>query len=523
MFDCCFSGSIFNLRERVMPESIKDNVKYPVRQFITAGRADEPVPDCSVFKQVFLDLLEGRGREPIPDGFVTGEELGSYLKHEVPKYNSSIQHPQCGKIWDPKLNQGDFVFVVKGRGTTKAPTEARTGSLRVETTPVGAEIFVDGEKAGKAPLMIRDLSPGQVRVLATLEGHESKEEVALVREGKENRLRLSLEKSVRGAGTLEVRSEPSGASWYLDGAYAGTTPDEMKDVSVGRHRVTVRKANRPDWEETFEVRPGRRIPVEARLEAEKKGPHAGDLWTDPITGMEFVWVPGGCYEMGCGNWTSNCRVHETPVHEVCVHGFWMGRTEVTRGQWERVMDKNLFKKMGENLFKSFKKRDDYPVEGVSWEDAKAFIEKLQSMNVGMTFSLPSEAEWEYACRSGGKAERYSGGNNPGHVAWYGEGKAGSTHRVGTKTPNSLGLCDMSGNVSEWVEDIYAEHAYQRHGHYNPVCVSGGADRVIRGGSCNFDPRGVRCASRNHGAPAERYGKLGFRLLMGGIGQEERRN
>ena len=113
LFDSCFSGTVLNLRERTTPKTISDNIRHPVRQFITAGRANEPVPDHSVFKQAFLDLLEGRAQEPIPDGYVTGEELGLYLKNTVPEYNPA-QHPQYGKIRDPKLDKGDFVFVKMG-------------------------------------------------------------------------------------------------------------------------------------------------------------------------------------------------------------------------------------------------------------------------------------------------------------------------------------------------------------------------------------------------------------------------
>jgi len=120
MFDSCFSGSIISMRERVIPKSISDSVKYPVRQFITAGRANEPVPDQSVFKQAFLDLIEGRDSEPIPDHYITGEELGLYLKTKVPQYNPS-QHPQYGKIKDPRLDKGDFVFVLKGPEPIRQP------------------------------------------------------------------------------------------------------------------------------------------------------------------------------------------------------------------------------------------------------------------------------------------------------------------------------------------------------------------------------------------------------------------
>jgi hypothetical protein len=111
MFDSCFSGTILNLRERVIPKAISDAVSYPVRQFITAGRAAEPVPDRSVFKQLLIDILEGKIEEPIKDGYITGEELGLFLKNRVPEYNK-FQHPQYGKIRDPNLDKGDFVFVL---------------------------------------------------------------------------------------------------------------------------------------------------------------------------------------------------------------------------------------------------------------------------------------------------------------------------------------------------------------------------------------------------------------------------
>ena len=113
LFDSSFSDSVLNVRNRPQPCTVQDSVKYPVRQFIIAGSADEPTPDPSVFKAAFLDLLEGRVAEPIPDGYITGEELGLYLNHHVPEYKHA-QTPQYGKIDDPKFNRGDFVFVFQG-------------------------------------------------------------------------------------------------------------------------------------------------------------------------------------------------------------------------------------------------------------------------------------------------------------------------------------------------------------------------------------------------------------------------
>ena len=106
MFDSCFSGTILDVREQLQrPEGITDSIKYPVRQFITAGRSGESVPDRSYFKKAFLDLIQGRVREPFPDGYITGEELGYYLKHKVSEYIDG-QNPQYGKIRDPCLDKG---------------------------------------------------------------------------------------------------------------------------------------------------------------------------------------------------------------------------------------------------------------------------------------------------------------------------------------------------------------------------------------------------------------------------------
>jgi len=218
-----------------------------------------------------------------------------------------------------------------------------------------------------------------------------------------------------------------------------------------------------------------------------------------LIGMEFVWIESGCFMMGSNDGDGD----EKPVHEVCVDGFWMGKFEVTQGQWKKVMGNNP---------SNFKKGDDYPVEEVSWYDAQEFIRKLNSKGNGK-FRLPTEAEWEYACRSGGKNEKYSGGNDIGRVAWYESNSGGSTHRVGTKDPNGLGIYDMLGNVWEWVKDVYDSNAYSKHSRNNPIYTGGGSLRVLRGGSWYNVPRSARCASRGGGIyPIYRDYLFGFRLL-----------
>jgi formylglycine-generating enzyme required for sulfatase activity len=129
------------------------------------------------------------------------------------------------------------------------------------------------------------------------------------------------------------------------------------------------------------------------------------------------------------------------------------------------------------------------------------------------YGLPTEAQWEYAARSAGADDLYAGGDDIDAVAWYEANSQGTTHPVGQKRPNALGLYDMSGNLWEWCRDTYQPDAYDRHGGRNPVAASGGPDRVIRGGSWNLDAWSARCA-RRFNFRADFHGPgLGFRLVM----------
>ena len=167
--------------------------------------------------------------------------------------------------------------------------------------------------------------------------------------------------------------------------------------------------------------------------------------------------------------------------------------------------------MGSNL-SHFDRGDQYPVEKVSWNDCKDFIRKLNAKS-RYTFRLPTEAEWEYAARSGGREEKYAGGSNVDRVAWYRRNSGGRSHKVGTKAPNGLGLYDMSGNVWEWCEDLYDEDAYTKHSRNNSLVTSGGSRRVNRGGSWRNNPRSVRAANRDWYPSDDTRQDLGFRLCL----------
>jgi formylglycine-generating enzyme required for sulfatase activity len=201
--------------------------------------------------------------------------------------------------------------------------------------------------------------------------------------------------------------------------------------------------------------------------------------------------------------------HEKPPHDVKVsQSFYIQTTEVSQGQWKKVMGDNpsKFKDCGE----------DCPVESVSWEDAKRFIEKLNQLEKTTGYRLPSEAEWEYACRAGTSTEYYFGDDTSklGEYAWFKENSKNATHPVATRNHNSWRLNDILGNVWEWVEDDY-------HRSYDGAPDDGSAwidnprasDRVMRGGGWGSEARVCRSAARGHIRPDEPDGDLGFRTAM----------
>ena len=200
--------------------------------------------------------------------------------------------------------------------------------------------------------------------------------------------------------------------------------------------------------------------------------------------------------------------------------FYLGTTEVTRGQFRRFVDEAGYKTEAEKDGKGgwranladhgFEQTDEHPVVNVSWNDAVAFAAWL-SRKEGQTYRLPTEAEWEYACRAG-TTTRYSSGDDPEGLAavaklWQWKGTA----PVGRYNPNAWGLFDMHGNVWEWCADGYAADYYKGSPVDDPPGAAGSSDRVFRGGSWNGEPRYARSASRDGLAPESRSGGLGFRL------------
>lgn len=217
----------------------------------------------------------------------------------------------------------------------------------------------------------------------------------------------------------------------------------------------------------------------------------------------MVYVSGGTFIMGAtSEQGSDAEDDEKPTHSVTVSDFYICKYEVTQTLWKEVMGNNPSSWKGDNL----------PVENVSWDDCQDFIRKLNTLT-GKNFRLPTEAEWEFAARGGNKSRgyKYAGSNNIGDVAWYEDNSGSKTHVVGTKSPNELGIYDMSGNVWEWCQDWYGD--YSSASQTNPTGASNGSGRVLRGGSWDFNARYCRSSNRGDYTPDYRYFSLGLRLVL----------
>jgi formylglycine-generating enzyme required for sulfatase activity len=219
--------------------------------------------------------------------------------------------------------------------------------------------------------------------------------------------------------------------------------------------------------------------------------------------MEFVLIPAGEFLMG----SSNGSERERPVHTVLIsQAFFLGKYAVTQGQREAVMGTNPSR---------FQEYPSQPVEQVFWEDTQEFIRRLKVREGGITYRLPTEAEWEYAACAG-STTAYSFGDNVGQLSaylWYRDNAGGTTHPVGQLQPNAWGLYDMHGNVWEWVQDWYGAYAaYAAEAVIDPLGPASGSERVLRGGSWLNRARNCRAAYRRYATPGYRGGDLGVRLL-----------
>ena len=500
MFDSRFSGTILNLQNQATPLSITERIRNPVRQFITAGRADEPMPSRSVFKKAFLNLLEGRVEEPLPDGYLTGVELADYLYRTVPALPEG-QHPQHGKIHDPQLNTGDFVFVLpQNRYPESRAVELETiAMLNITSTPNGAAVYVDSTLIGRTPLQGYQIDTG-IRL-------EKQLNVGLELSGYKSRVRKI---------TLQGGQQLSWDAHLEEMAEQTTLPTEViDDVQIDEQKDSI---------------PNEKVPR-----------HSPDV-PQTILGADtapMVLIPAGDFQMG-SRYDTIGNAATRPMHVVYIDAFYIDKYEVTVGQYNQFVRTTRHRPLADWVYQ-YAPTDAHPVVGVSWHDARAYARWAGKR-------LPTEAEWEKAARGGLIQKNHSWGNAPVdgtqcnfadkhlRIIWDREREPDDnwadenlddgyayTAPIGSYPPNGYGLYDMVGNVWEWCFDAYDENFYANSPYQNPIAeilIKDGANnivavnklRVIRGASWYDGPPSVWIAGRLGQSPESQVTNVGFRCV-----------
>jgi formylglycine-generating enzyme required for sulfatase activity len=562
--DSCYSGTLFG-DTRSIPPVINDKYYLGLysdrsRWGLTSGNR-EPVSDLgsgkhSIFAGQLLKELRRTDRS-----FFTIRDIYTRIAPIIA--NNSEQHPICRPMRGVGDQGGEFVFVrvAGGKAVTETPLPGtssvpqapepviRVGMLTVRTQPEQATVYVNGVSEGIAPVKIENLDPGTITLEARKSGYLSQKEKARIRANRRTEVLLILDPEPVPPGRLFVRPSPADARIrILNVAPRYSEGMELRD---GRYHIEVSHKDFKTKTRWVNLRSGEDLVVEFELEKvihepappkevvkekivikevrvevpvevpvkvpvsaaaqQPAEPTLGLSWQEPITGMEFIWIKGGCFNMGSPT-SEDGRDSDEQLHEVCLDGFYLGINEVTQGQWLKVMAKNPSKFKGDN---------NLPVEQVSWAKVQKFLQKLSSEKY--TFQLPTEAEWEYAARAGTETPFFYGnsitseqvnfdGNHP-----YGDSPAGDYPRkttpVGSYPANAWGLYDMHGNVWEWVRDWYGEDYYESSPRENPTGAASSWYRVIRGGGWYSYGKGCRSANRDWNSANEHAANLGFRVRL----------
>ena len=250
------------------------------------------------------------------------------------------------------------------------------------------------------------------------------------------------------------------------------------------------------WATVLEWIPNPAVVTDATLRAAITATNLPWRVLDNGTNIEMLLVPGGTFMMGCSPGDTECLSDESPTHQVTLtNAFYMGKTEVTQAQWQATMGSNP------SYFQGQSDSPSRPVEQVSWN-------MIQGFNTVTSLRLPTEAEWEFACRAGTTTARYGVLND---IAWYNGNAGGTTHAVATKLPNALGLYDAIGNVREWCQDWYGSTYYATSPSVDPIGPSGSTFHVIRNASYLRAGGEARSSSRSYNYPSVGVKDDGFRV------------
>ncbi|MCH8313191.1 MAG: SUMF1/EgtB/PvdO family nonheme iron enzyme [Nitrospinae bacterium] len=505
LFDSCFSGSIFSLT-RAIPENISYKTLRPVRQFITAGSANETVPDESIFSAQFVEALKGAG-DSDNDGYLTGVELGEFLQKQVVNYSRGAQHPQYGKIRDPHLDKGDFVFVLARKdrpnmGFRPPPAEesslkrrlreAKQRNTSIETEfallnemdAMDISLFPQSEKLQAWNEFLEKFSSGNPRERQARERIKSIEMDRDFKALEESRRMPDLsqnQKTELMKDFVEVYEDRKDDPRIIAMKRNLNAPKKKaKSASPKPSPLTKKEDQKPKPRENIKVAalPKQKPKADLGIDANYKG---------------MARISAGEFQMGA----TDGEADEQPVHTVYLDAFYMDKHEVAQKDFEQTMAMNPAEFKG----------GDKPVDNITWDQARQYCQKVGKR-------LPTEAEWEKAARAG-SSEKYFWGNSPGkdYGWWNVEGSGYGSHPVGEKRPNKFGLFDMSGNLWEWVDDWFQQDYYKMSPKKNPKGPSAGKFKVLRGGNWEESADYVRSANRMKSSPEYQYNGFGFRCAV----------
>ncbi len=385
--------------------------------------------------------------------------------------------------------------------------EARFGHVSVSSSPSGVKVLMDGERFGSTPISRTEVDAGVHTLSIEDPCYVGQDYRFQMKPGGEEDVTYPVtERQSAVKVTVTDKENVLLGDVYVDGQKVGQSSSVIK-VPLCSKEVKV-KVNDRNFTEKLTLQ--ERQISEISVDASGSGP--------VIKNVDYTakLIPAGTFTMGCTSEQSDCGGDEQPTHKVTISkDFYMMESEVTQALYERVMGENPSRFQGANR----------PVEEVNWYDAVKFCNKLSQMEeldqcytingTDVSWSnkscngwrLPTEAEWEYAAR-GGQSYKYAGSNRVGRVAWYWINSGSETHDVCGKNRNGYGLCDMSGNVYEWVWDWYGDYSSQVG--TDLVGPSSGQRRVYRGGSWSDGAWSARVSNRNISRPDFERGNLGFR-------------
>lgn len=433
---------------------------------------------------------------------------------------------------DYYTKEGVVKFDKKDEKVENVELEPSFGFITIISDPEGADILVDGKKVGTTPYMYERISRGQHRIEVKKERYTPYVNLVNVKNGETAQLENVKLTAVRvPMGILELASNPSGAVITINGRQYGQTPKTLTDFEVGTYTVYFSKEGYENLTQTVEIKDGKKetlavtmtktsvpqqpVPTMPTNPTAQTSSTGNRTFTVNGVTFEMVYVKGGTFTMGCtSEQGGDCDDDEKPSHSVTLGDYYIGKFEVTQELWYAVMGTTVSQQR-DQADKSWSLRgegNNYPMYYISWNECQEFVRKL-NQKTGANFRLPTEAEWEYAARGGNKSNgyKYSGSNSIDNVAWY-DGNSGSkTHPVGAKTPNELGIYDMSGNVWEWCQDWYGN--YSSSSQTNQQGPSSGSNRVVRGGSWSSIAGSCRVSNRDYNDPGSRINNYGFRLAL----------